>query len=324
MEAGAIGISFGLMYSPGATRDEVLAASKVAAEYSNLVGAHGRYWGNSPQTLEGVQEFIQLSRESGISVQYSHLGSMAGYGEWMDACISSLDEAQSEGLKISCDTYPYLAGMGNLGSAAFDDGVFELRNSTPSDYEVPSDVIVDGKLVMRRGDRFTQELWNLVRPLVLKGKIPDPRCIGHAVKPEKVKLALLKPYVMIGSDGRVSKDEGGNPFGHPRVAGTHSKFLGQLVREERLTDLMTALSKCSTLPAQKLGLKNKGRISEGADADVTIFDANSIIDRSTFGSGFDIPPSGIEYVIVNGVVTIDKGEVVSDVRPGQVLLRSET
>ena len=175
---------------------------------------------------------------------------------------------------------------------------------------------------MPRGARFTQELWDQIRPLILNGAIPDPGCISHLQRPDKVKLAMLKPYVMICSDGTITKDTQGNEFGNPRVAGTYTRFLGRFVREEGLMDLMTALFKCSTLPAQVLGLKNKGRITIGADADITIFNADTVIDRATFGSGFNTSPDSIEYVIVNGILTIRNGELVPGVRPGKVIRRT--
>lgn len=323
MQAGALGISYGIMYAPGIAYEELLALAKVAAQYGGLTAAHARCGCNSPEAVESVKEMIQLSRDSGIPHQYSHIGSMAGYGEVMDSCLEAINAAQTDGIRICSDIYPYDAWETLLGSAILDEGFFERYECNYSDLEVGSDVTINGKVVLRAGERFTQELFKDVRTRVLNGEINDPFVIGHIIMPEKVKLAMLNPYVMICSDGAVNQDSAtGKISGHPRTAGTYARFLGRYVREEGLMDLMSALFKCSTLPAKVIGLKNKGKLSIGADADIIIFNPDTIIDRSTFGAGALTPPEGVEYVIVNGVITVSKGELVPDVMAGKPLRRT--
>jgi N-acyl-D-amino-acid deacylase len=323
IQAGALGISFGIMYAPGASYEELLALAKVAANYGGLTAAHARCGWNSPEAVDSVKEMVQLSRDSGIPHQYSHIGSMAGYGEVMDPCLEVINVAQADGIKICSDIYPYDAWETSFGSAILDKGFFERYGCNYSDLEVGSDVVIDSQVVMRAGDRFTQESFNRVRPLVLNGKINDPFVIGHIIKPEKVKLAMLNPYVMICSDGAVRQDSAtGKLSGHPRTAGTYARFLGRYVREESLMDISSALFKCSTLPAKVIGLKNKGKLSIGADADITIFNPDTIIDKAIFGAGALKPPEGIEYVIVNGVITVNKGKLMPDVMAGKPIRRT--
>lgn len=323
MQAGALGISYGIMYAPGISQEELLAMAKVAARYGGLTAAHARAGWNSPEAVDSVKEMVQLSRDSGIAHQYSHIGSMAGYGEVMDQCLEVINAAQADGIRICSDIYPYCAWGTHLGSAILDEGFFERYECKYSDLEVGGDVVIDGKVVMRAGDRFTQELFEEIRNLVLNGRINDPSVIGHIIMPEKVKVAMLNPYVMICSDGCVNQDSAtGKLSGHPRTAGTYARFLGRYIREEGLMDLVSALFKCSTLPAKVIGLRNKGKLSIGADADITIFNPDTIIDKATFGAGALTPPEGIEYVIVNGVITVSKGELVPDVMAGKPIRRT--
>lgn len=323
MRAGALGISYGIMYAPGASYKELLALSNVAAQYGGLTAAHARCGWNSPEAVDSVNEMIQMSRDSGIPHQYSHIGSMAGYGEVMDSCLEVINAAQADGIRVCSDIYPYDAWETLLGSAILDEGFFDRYECNYSDLEVGSDVVIDGKVAMRAGERFTQELFEQVRKSVLKGVIDDPFVIGHIIRPEKVKLAMLNPYVMICSDGGVSQDSTtGKLSGHPRTAGTYARFLGQYVRQEGLMDLVSALFKCSTMPAKVVGLRNKGKLSIGADADITIFNPDTIIDKATFGAGALKPPEGIVYVIVNGIITVSKGELVPDVMAGKPIRRT--
>jgi len=325
MQAGALGISYGIMYAPGIPYEELLAMAKVASRYGGLTAAHARCGWNSPEAVESVMEMIQLSRDSGIPHQYSHIGSMAGYGDVMERCLEVLNAAQAEGIRICSDVYPYEAWQTLLGSALLDEGFFERYECRYSDLEVGSEVVIDGEVVMSAGDRFTQHLFEQVRGSVSKSKINDPFVIGHIIRPDKVKLAMLNPYVMICSDGGVTQDSAtGMLSAHPRTSGTYARFLGRYVREEGLMDLVSALFKCSTLPAKVLGLGNKGKLAVGADADITIFNPDTIIDKATFGAGAITPPEGIDYVIVNGVITVHKGKVMPDVKAGNPIRRTWT
>lgn len=325
MRAGALGISYGIMYSPGAVYEELLSMARMAAKYGGMTAAHARCGWNSPEAVDSVREMVRLSKESGIPHQYSHIGSMAGYGDVMDQCLETIDSAQAEGLRVYSDIYPYTAWQTGLGSAILDENFFDRFSCTCNDLEVGAQVTLEGNVLMKAGERFSRETFDHVRSLVLEGRINDPMVIGHIIRPDKVKLAMLNPYVMIGSDGFVNQDPAtGELSGHPRTAGTYARFLGHYVREEGLMDLPSALFKCTTLPARVLGLKNKGRLAIGADADITIFDPDRIIDRSTFGINALKPPKGIEFVLVNGELTVSGGKIVPRIHAGKAIRRTWT
>jgi len=326
MKSGALGVSYGIHYVPGASYEEILALAEVAAKYGGMTAAHARYGDARPLALEGLREMVQLASDSGIPHEYSHMGSMLGQGEFMDEALDILAQAQAEGVRICADIYSYLAASTGLGSAILDPGFFERQNCGPQDIEVVRAVIIGGVVILEAGSRFVDEaqFW-YVRGKVRDGTIPDPGVICHIIKPDNVKLALQSPYVMCGSDGSVGYDPATGKYrGHPRVAGNFSMFLGHWVREEGVCDLMTALFKTSTQAALQLGLRNKGRIHPGADADITIFNPATVIDRATFGEGFMTPPEGIEYVIVNGELTVADGELVEDVLAGKPIRRTWT
>lgn len=320
MRAGAAGVSFGVMYSPGVNLKEIKYIAKLVKDRNGIIAAHVRDRGNTNKTLEAVDEFVQVANETGVQLQISHIGSIAGFGDMMEKCLQLMADASAKGANVYGDVYPYTASMANIGSAALDGKEFlKVRGTDYHDYALASDVIIDGKLVMKAGERFTEELWNTVRTAVLDGNVPDPRCINHGISLVNVKLAMKHPLIMIASDGTVISNENGQKFGHPRVSGTHSKFLGHFVRDNNEMDLMEGLFKCTTLPAKALGLKHKGTIAEGADADITIFDAEMILDKAEYGSMFRDPPQGVRYVMVNGVLLVKDSEFVSDVKHGRII-----
>lgn len=137
----------------------------------------------------------------------------------------------------------------------------------------------------------------------------------HSIPEDIVKLALANPMIMVASDGILADGKG-----HPRAAGTYARVLGRYVREEHALSLMDALRKMTVMPADRIGMKNLGRLAVGADADVTVFDPARVSDRATF----DKPAQysvGIEYVVVNGVPVVKRGELVDGVAPGRGIRR---
>ena len=136
------------------------------------------------------------------------------------------------------------------------------------------------------------------------------------MKPEWIKTGIAFPNTIIASDGMPYA-----PLAHPRTAGTFARVLGKYVREEKVIDLSTAIEKITLLPAKRLGgiasmMRFKGRIQIGADADITIFDPDKIIDKSTFEKGLEFS-EGIEFVLVNGAFVVKEGNTVENVFPGQ-------
>jgi len=317
MRAGALGISFGLAYAPGSSYDEQLALAGVVAEHGGMGSAHGRsgaFVGES-----STSELIRLAREAQIPFVQSHLGSSLGQaGDVLEKGLALIAEAQTEGLRFIGDVYAYTAWETGIGAAMLEPGSFEKLGLDPEDIEVARDVVIGEEVVLRTGDRFESEeqfYWvrkNWAGPI-----------IGHGLKAEKVKLAMQSPYVVCCSDGGAEWDPVGNTYvGHPRTAGNFARFLGYWVRELGVMDIMDALFKTSTQSALHLGLDRKGRIAVGADADITIFSPDLIIDRADFGVKFMEPSEGIYYVIVNGVLTVEHQKLVPEVMAGEVLRRT--
>ena len=314
MAAGAFGISYGLAYTPGASYDEVLALGQAAARDGGLTTAHGRAAGAIPEALAALEEMIQLVRDTGAPHQYSHIGSMLAYGTNMDMGLERIAQAQAEGLSINGDVYGYTAASTMMSAEIFSEGVFERLDCTPEDMEVADDVVKNGIILLRVGDRFeSAEQFHGIRHGILAGDINDVTLIAHIMDPEKVRFAMRSQYICSCSDGSANSGDAG----HPRVAGAFSRFLGKWVRDEGTTDLMTALEKTSTMAAHILGLQSKGTLVPGSDADITIFDYSTITDHADFGTHYLDPSTGIAYVIVNGAIALADGSVVEDVRAGR-------
>ena len=324
LAAGALGVSYGINYTPGAPYEELLALAKVAAAYGGLTAAHARASGISDQAVAALAEMIQLAKDVKVPHEFSHIGSMLGFTDWtMEDGLELIDQAQAEGVRISADIYSFGATSTGLGSAILDGDFFGRYDCVPNDIEVVNTVVMDGVVVMPAHARFESvDQFNLVRGWVLAGTIPDPYVICHIIKNDMIRMAMENEYVMCGSDGMVSFDPiTGLYTGHPRTAGNYGRFFGFWVREQGLCDLSTAIFKASTQPALTLGLKKKGRIQQGCDADITVFDPNTIAEGATFGPGALDPSLGIPYVVVNGAVTVDEGELVPGVMAGQPILR---
>lgn len=322
MNSGALGVSYGIQYQPAASWEEILALGRTAAEFSRLTAAHGRDGGVGPGAIDALEEMIRLAVETGIPHQYSHIGSMLAFGDLMDAALARLAEAQAQGLPVTADIYGYDAGMSSINAPNLDLGVFERYNCTAGDLEVLEDLIIDGALYLSAGSRFTsREEYAWVMQAFYDNRVEGvPIIIAHTQKWDKIFEAFKSPYVCICSDGAVYQlNNQGGYTGHPRVAGSRSVWLGRYIRDQKIADLMTGLFKASAMPAMILGLDSKGRMTVGADADITIFRPETILDQATYGDGFMTPPLGIEYVLVNGQVTVSGGRLASGIMAGRPL-----
>ncbi len=297
LEAGAIGLSFGLEYTPGATIMEMIELAEVVADYPDrLVAAHYRF--DATRSLEAIGEMIIIARETGVKFQISHIGSCTAFGQ-METALKMIEAARNGGVDIMADVYPYDAFSTYVGSAVFDEGCFEKWGV---DYNAIK--VTEGKY---KGKRCNKEIFEYIRE-----KEPDDLVVAFVMEEKEVIKAMQHPLVMIASDGILN-----NGQGHPRAAGTFPRVLGKYVREERKLELINAIDKITRMPAERTGLSNKGRIKEGYDADLCIFDYDTIIDKATF----DIPtqkPEGIKEVIVAGTSVVNKGNLV-DEYPGSVL-----
>jgi len=299
---GAWGLSFGLEYVPGSSFEEVLALSKIAARLNKLISIHIR--SDFYSGLGALKEAINITRITGAAVQISHLVYQFGFGMAAEA-LSVIDSALREGLDISVDSGVYTSFATTIGSAVFDEGCIE-KWGCGYDSIVPC----TGKY---RGERLTKEKF-----LEFRRDSPNGTAIALIGKEHEIFEILEKPYVMLSSDSGTMYDSG-KP-GHPQDAGTVPRFFRTMVREQNRISLIDAVRRCTFLPAERLGLRSKGRIEEGADADILIFDIDKIAEKSQFPCDGDTftRPEGIGHVLVNGQVVVE-GKNVLPVNPGKII-----
>lgn len=286
LDNGCFGISFGLEYIPGTTKEELIKCASLAK--GKMISAHIRSCGINAK--KAIEEIARVSKETGISAQISHIGSMAGYGLIKES-LSLIEDFRKEGVDISCDCYPYLAYCTPIGSAVYDDGWKELMYCDYPDIEM-----CEGEY---KGKRCTKDIFESERI-----NHPSYYTIGHVMKIDDITLAYKQPYTMVGSDAMFS-----NGNGHPRAAGTYPKFFKDFVNTN-IIDIDEAINKCTNLPAQKIGLKNKGNLKNGSDADLVIFDLNKFKDNATYANPL-LAPDGISYVILNGKVAVEGKKIVN-------------
>jgi N-acyl-D-aspartate/D-glutamate deacylase len=216
--------------------------------------------------------------------------------------IDLIAAAHDRGVDVTTELYPYTAASTYLGSALFD-GNWQARLGG---------ITYEDLQWQDTGERLTAETFARYRE-------QNGVVIIHMMKEPWIDAGIAHPATMIASDGMPYA-----PGAHPRSAGTFSRVLGRYVRERQALDLMTALAKMTIMPARRLAgiapaARAKGRLQVGADADITVFDPDTVIDTATFDGGLSFS-EGIEYVLVNGVPVVDGGESVDGARPGRPLL----
>lgn len=297
LDEGALGIGMGIAYEPLATREEVLGIFRIAAERKTAVYVHMRNSGpKEPGAIDALQEVIADAAASGASLHVVHITS-TGLRE-VPLCLAMIEGARARHLDVTTEAYPYTAGMTDISSAIFSPGWQARQGGTTfSDLQWAA-----------TGERLTAESFARYR------KVGGMVAI-HSIPEDVVRVAMANPLVMIASDGIME-----NGKGHPRAAGTYARVLGRYVREQHVLSLMDAIRRMSLMPADRLGLQNKGRIAVGADADITVFDPARVIDRATFERPAQYS-EGIEYVLVNGTPVVKGGELVEGVLPGKGVRR---
>ena len=288
LEGGCFGISYGIRYVPGITELELIEVSKACKPENKIINAHVR--DDAKNIIWATKEFIKVGMKLDIPIQNSHIGSMGGYGQ-MKELLRLLDSVKSSGLDITSDCYPYYAFSTRIGETTYDDGFLERYNI---DYD--SIEISEGKY---KGQRCTKNIFEELRK-----NSPDTITVGHVMNEKDIDMAILHPNVMIASDGFLHKEQG-----HPRAAGTFPRLIDKYVKTGKLS-LYDAINKMTTMPAKKLGLSNKGNLSKGSDADITIFSYDEIKDNATFDNPIK-KPDGIKYVLIKGSVALKDGEIVN-------------
>ena len=289
LEGGCVGVSFGLRYVPGADKDEFFRAAACCKESGKLLASHVR--DDADAIFASIDEFCAAGVEFGLPVQISHIGSMGGFGQ-MEDVLRQIDSYRLNGLDIAMDCYPYFAFSTRLGTPTYDPGWLDRYHCG---YEVLE--FCEGKY---KGQRATAETFAEMRR-----DFPECITVCYVMKEEDVRLAFRHPNVMLGSDGITD-----NGQGHPRAAGAFPRFLAEFARKGTVS-LYDAVAKMTALPADRLRLESKGRLSVGADADITIFDYETIRDGATFAEPA-LPPEGIEMVFIGGEIALEKGRIVKE------------
>jgi len=293
IEEGGLGLGLGITYTPSADHEEIYSVFQLAAKQALPIFVHLR---NANQ-LNGdpfapLQEVLSNAAATGAPLHVVHINS--SMGEHAETALGMIRGMRDNGLDVTTENYPYTAGSTRLESALFD--------SWDSDFEKLQWVATGERLTKESFDKYRKEGgW-----VIIHGRT------------EKLNAWLVaQPDLIIASDGIPFVDG----LSHPRSAGTYGRILGRYVREEGKLTLMQAITKMTLMPARRLeafapAMKKKGRIQVGADADITIFNAGKIMDRATYTKPAQ-HSDGIEYVMVNGTLVVDEGEVVPDVYPGR-------
>ena len=287
---GAVAVGFGSAYTPGANMGEIERMFRVAATAGASAHIHMR------GGIAGLDSTIAAAKAAGAKLHFVHINSSAD--TLLPAFLEQIKAARDAGQDVTTEAYPYGAGMTEITSALFDDW------RTWPDQRFPLHQLVS------TGARLTRKTFGEARA---KGGT----VIIHGRSEEQTRMAILSPLTMIASDGFIE-----NGRGHPRTSGSYAKVLGKYVRDEKALPLMDALRKMTLMPAQRLearvpAMAQKGRVRVGADADFTVFDPATVIDRSTYEDA-TITSTGIPYVIIGGQLVVDGGKLTA-ARPGRAI-----
>ncbi len=339
LELGAIGLSYGLEYAPGCYCDtrEMVELNKVVRKHNALYTIHMR--NEDDHVLEAMDEAIAAARLSGARLEISHLKAQnpANFDK-IDEMLGKIDAARAEGIDIAFDRYPYTAF--STGFTSFIP--IELRDGTSDDIYArlndratcekikkyaysrlerfggpqqvvvagcndPANAVYAGKNLAECCQRSGMDEWEMIRYLLISEKL-EVNQATFAMKEDNLKKIYAHPLSMPASDGSVYSPDGvlGKELPHPRSYGTFPRFFEKFVREDKVLDLATAIWKCTGLPASRMKLKERGLLVPGYAADITVFDPQTIADRSTYARPHQFP-AGIAHVFVNGVHTIKEG-----------------
>ena len=306
LSRGALGVGLMLYYTPGASEDEVKRMFEVAAEVPGAACyVHLRYAGlgtkDQPGGVAALQEVLDLAKATKAPLHVCHV-STSGLADTRKL-LAMIGVAKSQGLDVTTEFYPYTAAMSGIKSTWFDPGWQQALGISYDKLQWPA-----------TGEFLTEQTFRKYQR-----EHPGDEVIIHAIPEEALEAAAKSPYTMVVSDGLVFPDL----VAHPRSSGTAARVLGRLVREQHLLTLMEAIKKMTLMPAQRLEtlvpeMRNKGRVRVGADADLTIFDPVTVIDKANYGDHAKYS-EGFRYVLVAGVPVVYNGELQQGVTPGRAV-----
>ena len=348
MDEGAWGMSTGLIYPPSvyASTEEIVELSRVAAERDGFYFSHIR--GEGLTLLKAIAEAIEIGEQAGLPVQIAHFKA-ARPESWslLPQALALLDDARARGLDIAADRYPYIASSTGLSAQlpdwAHDGGrtvLLERLQLADSRQRILAGIAARSahwdRIVIAYSPKCPElEGLSVAEIAEQRGTDPAETCLDilleaearvsvvhFGMSEENLRTVLRHPAVMIGSDGsaRVPKGPLGEGKAHPRSYGTFPRVLGKYVREEGVLSLPEAVHKMSGLPAERLGLSDRGRVAKGMKADLVLFYPGTIRDKATFSESYQYPV-GIEYVFVNGQ-TVVTPEGHTGALPGQILRKT--
>jgi N-acyl-D-amino-acid deacylase len=356
MREGALGVGSSLIYAPAFYADtaELIALNQAAAEFGGMYISHMRSEGN--RLLESIDELVTIAREAAVPAEIYHL-KMSGQNNWgkFDAAVARVEQARSEGLRISANMYTYPAGSTGLDAAMppwVQEGGYEAwaaRLQFPAIRErVALEMVTasaewenlglaagaDGMLLVGfRNETLRGYIGRtLAEVAALRGTSPEVTAMDLVVEDgsrvqvvyflmseENVKKCVALPWVSFGSDARSMSAEGVflEQSTHPRAYGNFARVLGKYVRDERALSMEQAIYKLTGLPAGNLGIRDRGKLKSGYYADVVLFDPGQIQDHATFDDPHRYA-TGMRYVLVNGELVLDEGEHTGAL-PGRVV-----
>jgi len=305
MAAGAVGMSTGLVYVPGAFAKtaELIELNRVVAEFGGIYVSHIRNEG--PGLLDAVAEAIRIGEEAGTAVQISH-HKASGRDSWGGTkdSLALIDEARARGVDVTMDAYPYTAASTALAALTRNGRL--VRQLDPHDVMVASVKYqheYEGRRLDEIADLMDLPLEDAI-PKLLNDEDQAVVAVMFIMDEADVRRVLQHPQCMIGSDGIPSPT--GKP--HPRLYGTFPRVLQRYVREEGILSLEEAVRKMTSLPAQTFKLEGRGVLKEGAWADIVVFDPETITETSTYEDPRQYP-TGISHVIVNGEIVVEDKKV---------------
>ena len=343
MEAGAIGFSTGLSYVPGiySTTEEIIELVKMTAPFNGIYATHLRNQGR--QIQQAIEEAIRIGREAAVTVDISHI-KLAEEAVWSKYHLITgpIEKARNQGMRVYMDQYPYTATSSGFTSsfpgwavAGGHDSLLE-RLEDPKKYQQIKTAIIEKRLTSERdidklktiyvaynenhheyeGNNLAEILDMLGREKTVSNgsdliiemqKTDRPRGVFFQMAELDVAELMKKPYNMIGSDGKI--EISGVEVPHPRAYGTFPRVIGKYVRDEAVLTLPGAIRKMTSLSAEAMGFEKRGLLKKGYFADIVIFDLAKIQDKATFENPHQYP-KGIRWVIVNGKIAAEDGEVV--------------